>query len=235
MITTGSPCAAAYLSPVFEPLRASGLVVLVEDVELYLRHAPVRRARYYFFEGLEGVVDRETLEAYLSFFAHFFEERYAVVFFNLFPDAGAEVVKHVDVDIVDLKAAKLFVEELFKVRVRLRVYDRAFRHERDLFAVAVGERLAKKLFAPSIDVGRVDVVHAVVYRIAHDLDSGFFVGGQAHRPEAEARDLQSCLSKVCVLHDKSLPTHNNYTPGGIEKRRARKRAVRKKRGAFSGF
>ena len=121
-------------------------------------------------------------------------------------------MKHVDVDIVDLKAAKLFVEELFKVRVRLRVYDRAFRHERDLFAVAVRERLAEKLFAPSIDVGRVDVVHAVVYRIAHDLDSGFFVGGQAHRPEAEARDLQPCFSKVCVLHDKSLPTDKIIIP-----------------------
>ena len=145
-------------------------------------------------------MDGKTFVKYFALFLHLFKELKPLQLFDLAPDAWAEVVQHVDVNIIGLETQQLLVEEFFHVLVFVHIDHWAFRHKVSPVAVAASQRFADQLFAARIDVGRVKVVHAAVDRAANDVYGLRLVGGQPHAAEAEARHPHAGPAKIDIFH-----------------------------------
>lgn len=80
----------------------------------------------------------------------------------------------VEVDVIHIQPGALLVEDAAEVVEFLHLPDRRLRGDVDLLPVAILKGLAHHPLAVAavVGIGRVDIVHAPIDRMANDLDRG---------------------------------------------------------------
>ena len=128
------------------------------------------------------------------------------------PALVTERVQQIEIDMAGLQLDELLVEQAIEVVRALDQPGWQLGGQADALAVAVAEGLAHDDFtlAAVIGVGRVEVVHAGIDRMAHHRDGLVFDdprahaisvgGGKAHAAKAQRRGLPIKLAEVSVLH-----------------------------------